>query len=118
MIENTVTMSVSDYDELKRKADEAEKIRREYEKDCEQRGYLVKRQMGYFKENLIDDVLRYQYGCEKIEIMRRDELLDPLLEQVCRWKDAFEAACRKNEKLEKQLDDLRHRNILRRIINR
>lgn len=118
MAENTVTMSLPEYDRLKRKVEDAERIRREYEEDCERRGYIVKMEVGILKEHLIGDMIRYNCGCQGIEIKRNDELLDPLMLQIDRWKDAFEAACRRNEELERELDGLRRRGILRRIINR
>ena len=116
-MERTVTMSLDEYERLQKKVEEAERIRKECEKSSEERGYLVRNCYLITDSNILFGSIGYKHECAEVEIKSANEVTQHLLEQVAKWKDAFEEASNENKKLEQKIFDIYHRNLWQRIIN-
>lgn len=116
-MEKTVTMSIDEYERLQKKVEEAERIQKECEKSSEERGFLVRTCYLLTDSATLFGSIGYKHECAEVEIKSAQEVTKGLLEQVAKWKDAFEEACRENEQMKQKIQGIYRRNIWKRIIN-
>lgn len=116
-MERTVTMSLAEYEELKKKVDDAERILKECEKSSEERGYLVRNRYLVTENAVLYGSAGYEHECAEVEIKSAQEVTQHLVEQIAKWKDALEQASNENKKLKEKIYHIYHRNLWQRIIN-
>ena len=116
-MEGTVIMSLEEYELMQNEIEEAKRIKAECEKSSEERGYLVKNRYILTGYSELVSSIGFKHDCAEVEIMSANEVVDHLVKQVAKWKDAFDEAGKENKELEQKIRDIYHRNLWQRIIN-
>ncbi len=112
-----IIIELEEYNELidkLRKTEEAfEKLREEYEKDPENRGYLIRHRVFYTRY-IGNDLGLYPL----LEIKNTDEVLEDFKKEIERLTELAKSLQDEKDKLEKENKRLMERSLWERIVNK